>query len=51
LLDIGIPVGGLRGSQRFKMEDDAMMDPKMTMKVPPQVREFAEKSVEAQLGT
>jgi len=28
------------------MEEDAMMDPKMTMEVPPQVREFAEKSVD-----
>jgi phasin len=28
------------------VEEDAMMDPKMTMEVPPQVREFAEKSVD-----
>src|SRR3954469_733134 len=28
------------------MEENAMMDPKMTMEVPPQVREFAEKSVD-----
>jgi hypothetical protein len=28
------------------MEEDAMMDPKMTMEVPPRVREFAEKSVD-----
>jgi phasin len=28
------------------MEEDAMTDPKMTMEVPPQIREFAEKSVD-----
>jgi phasin len=28
------------------LEEDAMMDPKMTLEVPPQVREFAEKSVD-----
>jgi phasin len=28
------------------MEEEAMMDPKMTLEVPPQVREFAEKSVD-----
>jgi phasin len=28
------------------MEDTAMMDPKLTMEVPPQVREFAKKSVD-----
>jgi len=28
------------------MEEDATMDPKMTMEVPPQIREFAEKSVD-----
>jgi phasin len=28
------------------MEEDAMMDSKMTMEVPPQIREFAEKSVD-----
>jgi len=28
------------------MEEDAMMNSKMTMEVPPQIREFAEKSVD-----
>jgi phasin len=28
------------------MEEEVMTDPKMTMEVPPQVREFAEKSVD-----